>query len=88
MFFNVFEDSYDVLLEIYLGNAAVQRQKMSMPSAILQAQFLQICQQLAQDNRPMGCKMERYEEVWDNFEGKTKPVAYAIEFKNRKLSDG
>lgn len=34
----------DYLVEIYEGNALVQRQRMSMPAQMAQGQFMQLCQ--------------------------------------------
>ena len=63
MMFNINSlfDTTDYLVEIYEGNALVQRQRMSMPEQMAQGQFMQLCQQLKETGRPMKVKMIRYQ---------------------------
>lgn len=83
MFFNFgFSESMDVLLEQYIGNACVSRQQLSAPPEILQAQFIQLVQQIASQSQPMKIRMVRYEDVWDKFDGEWKKIECYVEFKN------
>lgn len=79
MMFNINSlfDTTDYLVEIYEGNALVQRQRMSMPEQMAQGQFMQLCQQLKETSRPMGVKMIRYQEI----EGRDTPLECSIEYQ-------
>lgn len=70
-------DTTDYLVEIYEGNALVQRQRMSMPEQMAQGQFMQLCQQLKETGRPMKVKMIRYQEI----EGRDTPIECSIEYQ-------
>ena len=83
MFFNFgFSEQMEVLLEQYIGNACVSRQQLSAPPEILQAQFIQLVQQVANQSQPMKIRMVRWEDVWDKFESKWKKLELDMEFKN------
>lgn len=85
MFFNFgFSEPMEVLLEQYVGNACVSRQKLSAPLEILQAQFMQLVQQVASQSQPMKIRMVRWEDVWNQFDGEWKKLELSIEFKNWK----
>lgn len=79
MMFNINSlfDTTDYLVEIYEGNALVQRQQMSMPEQMAQGQFMQLCQQLKETGRPMKVKMIRYQEI----EGRNTPIECSIEYQ-------
>lgn len=79
MMFNINSlfDTTDYLVEIYEGNALVQRQRMSMPEQMAQGQFMQLCQQLKETGRPMKVKMIRYQEI----EGRNTPIECLIEYQ-------
>lgn len=79
MMFNINSlfDTTDYLVEIYEGNALVQRQQMSMPEQMAQGQFMQLCQQLKETGRPMRVKMIRYQEI----EGRNTPLKCSIEYQ-------
>lgn len=79
MIFNINSlfDTTDYLVEIYEGNALVQRQRMSMPDQMAQGQFMQLCQQLKETGRPMRVKMIRYQEI----EGRDTPFECSIEYQ-------
>lgn len=79
MMFNINSlfDTTDYLVEIYEGNALVQRQRMSMPEQMAQGQFMQLCQQLKETGRPMKVKMIRYQEI----EGRKTPIECSIEYQ-------
>lgn len=79
MIFNINSlfDATDYLVEIYEGNALVQRQRMSMPEQMAQGQFMQLCQQLKETGRPMRVKMIKYQEI----EGRATPLECSIEYQ-------
>lgn len=79
MMFNINSlfDTTDYLVEIYEGNALVQRQRMPMPEQVAQGQFMQLCQQLKETGRPMKVKMIRYQEI----EGRNTPIECSIEYQ-------
>ena len=79
MMFNINSlfDTTDYLVEIYEGDAIVQRQRMSMPEQMGQDQFMQLCQQLKKTGRPMRVKMIRYQEI----EGRDTPLECSIEYQ-------
>lgn len=83
MFFNLgFSEPLTATLEQYVGNACVSRQQFSAPPEILQPQFIQIVQQVASQSHPMKIRMVRWEDAWDEFEGKWKKLELDMEFKN------
>lgn len=77
-----YEDPVTVVLEQYIGNACVQRQKLSMQPIFLKAQFKQMINQIAKQKQPMKVKMIRFEEIWDEFEKRRKTIENFIEFQN------
>lgn len=79
MMFNINSlfDTTDYLVEIYEGNALIQRQRMSMPEQMAQGQFMQLCQQLKETGRPIRVKMIKYQEI----EGRDTPLECSIEYQ-------
>ena len=79
MMFNINSlfDTTDYLVEIYEGNALIQRQRMSMPEQMAQGQFMQLCQQLKETSHPMKVKMIKYQEI----EGRDTPLECSIEYQ-------
>lgn len=79
MMFNINSlfDTTDYLVEIYEGNALIQRQRMSMPEQMAQGQFMQLCQQLKETGHLMRVKMIRYQEI----EGRDTPLECSIEYQ-------
>ena len=85
MFFNLgFSESIDVLLEQYVGNACVSRQQISAPPEILQAQFMQLVQQVASQSQPMKIRMVRWEDVWSQIDQEWKRLELDVAFQNWK----
>lgn len=64
MFFN-FGDMQDYIIEVYEGNALVNRQKITAPPFMAKQQFTQLCLQCKQSGRLMKCKIIKYEWVKD-----------------------
>ena len=85
MFFNFgLSEPLTVTLEQYIGNALVQSQQLSAPPEILQAQFIQLVQQVASLSQPMKIRMVRWEDVWNQIDQEWKKLELDIEFKNWK----
>lgn len=85
MFINFgLSEPMDVILEQYIGNACVSRQKLSAPPEILQAQFMQLVQQVASQSQPMKIHMVRWEDVWSQFDGEWKKLELDLMFQNWK----
>lgn len=83
MFINFgFSESMDVILEQYIGNTCVSRQKISAPPEILQAQFLQLVQQVASQSQPMKIRMVRWEDVWNQIDQEWKKLELDVVFQN------
>ena len=83
MFFNI-GNMLDCQLDIYIGNQLTQSQQVSMLDQMLAAQFMQICQQVANDARPIHVVMRRWEDGYDQYEGKTKRHEYKLEYWNKQ----
>lgn len=85
MFFNFgFSEPLTVILEQYIGNALVHSQQLSAPPEILQAQFMQLVQQIANQSQPMKLRMVRYEDVWSQFDNEWKKLELDVMFQNWK----
>lgn len=78
----IFGENYEVVFEQYIGNALVNAQKVQLPQQFIISQFMQLVQWATQSKEPRKIKMARYENIWDKFDKKYKPVEYSIEFKN------
>lgn len=83
MFFNI-DNMFDCQLDIYIGNQLVQSQQMTMPDQMLAVRFMQMCQQVANDARPIHVVMRRWEDGYDQYEGKTKRHEYKLEYWNKQ----
>lgn len=85
MFFNFgLSEPMEVILEQYIGNACVSRQQLSAPPEILQAQFIQLVQQVASQSQPMKIRMVRWENVWNQIDQEWKRLELDIVFQNWK----
>lgn len=83
MFFNFgFSESLTVTLEQYIGNALVHSQQLSAPPEFLQAQFMQLIQQVANQSQPMKIRMVRWEDVWNQIDQEWKKLELDIVFQN------
>ena len=83
MFFNI-GNMFDCQLDIYIGNQLVQSQQITMSDPILATQFMQICQQVASDTRPIHVVMRRWENWYDQYEGNIKRREYKLECWNKQ----
>lgn len=77
-------DFLEVELRISVGNQVVQSQRLSGPDQMLAMQFLQICQQAAQQREPYKVEMIRYEPTYDQFEGKIVDREYKMTYWNKQ----
>lgn len=85
MFFNFgFSEPLTVTIEQYIGNTLIHSQQLSVPSEILQAQFMQLVQQVASQNQPMKIRMVKWEDVWCQVDKEWKKLELDVEFKNWK----
>lgn len=83
MFFNFgLSEPMLVTLEQYIGNALVHSQQLSAPPEFLQAQFMQLVQQVVSQSQPMKIKMVRWENIWNQFDNEWKKLEYSVEFQN------
>ena len=85
MFFNFgFSEPLTVTIEQYIGNTLVHSQQLSAPPEILQAQFMQLVQQVANQNQPMKIRMVRWEDVWSQINQGWKKLELDVVFQNWK----
>lgn len=68
-------DTY--LLEITLGNTVVERNQMSTVGIMAQQQYLNICESIGQDSRPMKCTISKQEIM-----PSSKMFTYVVDFAN------
>lgn len=80
-----FGETYDAIIEMYLGNQLIQKQSLNAPEEILKAQFLGLMQQISQENSPMSVKMIISEIIWDKYKKKEKVLENYVEFRNRLM---
>lgn len=78
------DDFLDVTLNIYVGNQLVQSQRLSAPDQFVAIQFLQLCQQTAQQKDSYKVEMIRYEPMYDQFEGKIIKKEYKMTYWNKQ----
>ena len=90
MFINFgLSEPMEVLLEQYIGNTCISRQQLSAPPEFLQAQFLQLVQQVASQSQPMKIRMARWEDIWSQIDQEWKKLELDMIFQNwRGDTDG
>lgn len=71
--------------EIYIGDQLVNRETIQAPFMIHKSQYLNLIQQVANDNRPMKFKIIKQEIIYDEFEQKQKILNNYIEFSNNAM---
>lgn len=82
MFFNM--NVTPVRLDIYIGNQLVQSSQMAMSDQILAAQFMQVCQNVARDPKPIHVVMRRWEDEWNGVSDKVERREYRLEYWNKQ----
>ena len=83
--FNMFEDLFEVVFEIYIEDKLVQKQTAQAPEEMLIINFLQTAEQIGRDQRPMKIKMIRPDVIWDNFEKREKVLNNEVAFSNNAM---
>lgn len=78
------DDFLEVELNIYVGNQIVQSQRLSGPDQMLAMQFLQLCQQAAQQSDPYKIEMVRTEPTYDQFEDRIVNQKYTMTYWNKQ----
>ena len=85
MFFNFgLSEPTLVTIEQYIGNTLVHSQQLSAPPEFLQAQFMQLAEQVASQNQPMKIRMVRGEDVWSQIDKEWKKLELDVVFQNWK----
>lgn len=74
-------------LEIYIGNAMVEQSTIApIAFELLVAQFIQMCEQIANENQPMKCVCKGMKEIeLPNGDWVERPVR--VEFYNNKWDE-
>lgn len=83
MFFNI-GNMLDCQLDIYIGNQLMQSQQITMPDQMLAAQFMQVCKQVANDPQPIHVVMRRWEDEWNQVDGKMEQRECKLEYWNKQ----
>lgn len=84
MFADMFE-IFEVTFEIYIEDKLVKKQMLQAPKEFLMANFMQVAQQIQNDQRPMKIKMVRPEVIWDDFENKERVLNNEISASNNAM---
>lgn len=84
-FGNMFGESYEVTIEVYIGKEKVQQQTVQAPKEFLIANFMQLAQQIKNDTRPMKIRMTRPEVIYDNFKKKQKTLTLEVVGMNNAM---
>lgn len=80
--FNIFGESYEVSIEIYIEDKLVNKQQMEAPKEMLMINFIQNAQRFSNDIRPIKMVMIRPELFWDKFENKERIFNHEVAFSN------
>ena len=83
MFFD-FDVIYDVLVEQYVGNQIVSRQRFSAPKEVIMMQFMGLCEEAARQPQPIRVKMIRLQTIWDDIAEEEKTLELSMEFRNNR----
>lgn len=76
-------DMIEATLEIYIGNQLVQSEQMQAPEMILKNQFINVVQQLSQQQgQSMSCKLIVKDYIYDQFEKERFVVDNSVEYAN------
>lgn len=86
MFFD-FDVIYDVLVEQYVGNQIVSRQRFSAPKEVIMMQFMGLCEEAARQPQPIKIKMIRLQTIWDDIAGEEKTLELSMEFRNNRWEE-
>lgn len=86
MFFD-FDVLYDVLVEQYVGNQIVSRQRFSAPKEVIMMQFMGLCEEAARQPQPIKIKMIRLQTIWDDFAEEERTLELSMEFRNNRWEE-
>lgn len=84
MFGHIFE-TYDVVFEVYIENKLVKRQMMQAPEKFIIMNFMQMAEQIKNDQRPIKIKIIKQDVIWDNFENKQKVLNNEVSASNTAM---
>lgn len=83
MFFNFgTPNNMKVVLEQYIGNTLIHAQQLSASLEILQAHFMNLVQQITNQQQSMKIRMVRWEKIWSQIDQKWKELELYITFQN------
>ena len=84
MFINFgFEDNLEIyILEIKMGNK-IQRQQLQGTSDMVQLQFMQLVREVGNTNQPIGLRIIKQEEIWNQYSQSRKILENYIQFANK-----
>ena len=80
-------DIFEVNIETYIENKLVNKQTMQAPAQIIMMHFIQLMNQIKDDNRPLKVRMTRPEVIWDNFKNEQKILTNEVAFSNNAMVD-
>ncbi len=78
-------DMFEVNIETYIEDKLVNKQTMQAPAQIIIIQFIQLINQIKDDNRPLKVRMTRPEVIWDNFKNEQKILTNEVAFSNNAM---
>lgn len=78
-------ETYEVAFEVYIEDKLVKKQIMQAPKEMLMVNFLQMAEQIKNDQRPMKIKILRQDVIWDNFENKQKVLNNEVSASNNAM---
>lgn len=82
---DLFSEPEEMTYEIYMGDQLIRREVAQLPYPMHKMQWVSLCQQIAQENRPMKLRVLHDDEIWDQIEQKRKVLHNWIEFSNRAM---
>lgn len=84
MFGHIFE-TYEVTFEVYIEDKLVKKQMMSAPQEMIVINFMQMAEEIKNDNRPIKIKVIRPDIIWDNFENKQRTLNNEVSASNHAM---
>ena len=76
-------DINNYMIQVKLGNEILKTQTISAPDIIVQQNFIELCQQVKQDSRPLKIKIFYNDEIFDEYDNSTKKIENSIEYTNQ-----
>ena len=78
-------EMHESIFEIYIEDKLIDKQAMNAPKEMLVLNFIQMVNQIGNDQRPMRIKMIIPMTIWDNFENKEKVLDNYVMFSNNAM---